>query len=304
MGRDSDWCAQTAIKLVEDRWAELRVQMRLVPFRPLTRRLGDSSFMSMDLPIKLVSTDFDGTLFCDHETPAVPTHLQELLADFQDRGGVWVINTGRDLPSLLEDLRDHQIEPQPDFLVVVERLIYQREGDHFKPLVSWNAECTRKHEELAFAIQKELPSLVQWINRNSRASVFTDEYSPLAVVATSNREMDSIESRVLELADRLPDTAWMRNDVYARICHVDYSKGTTLSEIQRLLGIDPSEVFAIGDHLNDLAMFDPAVAAHVAVPENAVSAVKARILEIDGTISEYSHGHAVAFELKRLIDTV
>lgn len=258
----------------------------------------------MDLPIKLVSTDFDGTLFCDHETPAVPIHLQELLADFQDRGGIWVINTGRDLPSLLGDLRDHKIEPQPDFLVVVERLIYRREGKQFMPMDAWNAECTRKHEELSFAIREEIPPLVDWINRNSNASVFSDEYSPLAVVATTNPEMDAIESRVLEVAEGLPETAWMRNDVYARICHADYSKGTTLIEIQRMLGIDPAEVFAIGDHLNDLAMLDPDVAAHIAVPENAVPAVKARILQIDGTISEYSHGHAVAFELKRLLETV
>ncbi|MBG87432.1 MAG: hypothetical protein CMO80_11090 [Verrucomicrobiales bacterium] len=255
----------------------------------------------MDLPIKLVSTDFDGTLFCEHESPSVPTHLQELLGDFQERGGKWVINTGRDLPSLLADLRDHAIQPNPDFLVVVERLIYVREGDGFKPHTSWNAECTHKHQELALAIQKELPPLVQWINQNTGASVFSDEYSPLAVIASSVAEMDVIQARMADLAQSLPNTSWMRNDVYARLCHADYSKGTALLEIERLLEIDASEVFAIGDHLNDLEMFQPRVAEHAAVPANAVDAVKEQILELEGTISEYSFGHAVAFELTRLL---
>lgn len=256
----------------------------------------------MDLPIRLVSTDFDGTLFCDHEVPAVPTHLQELLADFQERGGTWVINTGRDLGSLLEDLEAHQVAPKPDYLVVVERLIYERTEDGYRSHEVWNDECGRKHEELAFEIQAELPALVQWINRNSRASVFADEYSPLAVVATTNAEMDAIQTRVKELAATLPNTAWMRNDVYARICHADYSKGTALLEIERMLGIEPAHVFAIGDHLNDLEMFEPHVAENVAVPENAIDAVKSHVSGLGGIISEYSHGHAVASEMKRLLD--
>ena len=35
----------------------------------------------MDLPIQLISTDFDGTLHADHESPPVPERLQELIGD-------------------------------------------------------------------------------------------------------------------------------------------------------------------------------------------------------------------------------
>jgi hypothetical protein len=33
-----------------------------------------------ELPIKLISTDFDGTLHAEHEDPPVPHDLQELIA--------------------------------------------------------------------------------------------------------------------------------------------------------------------------------------------------------------------------------
>jgi len=40
----------------------------------------------MSLPIALISTDFDGTLFAEFENPPVPDHLQDLIADLQKPG--------------------------------------------------------------------------------------------------------------------------------------------------------------------------------------------------------------------------
>src|SRR5689334_19446471 len=77
-----------------------------------------------ELPIKLISTDFDGTLHADHEDPPVPLDLQQMIANLQSRGAKWVINTGRDLSSLMESLGRARLCIKPDFLVVVEREIY------------------------------------------------------------------------------------------------------------------------------------------------------------------------------------
>ena len=37
-------------------------------------------FIIMSLPISLISTDFDGTLFAEFESPPVPDDLQDLIA--------------------------------------------------------------------------------------------------------------------------------------------------------------------------------------------------------------------------------
>src|ERR1017187_1454401 len=81
---------------------------------------------TMALPIKLISTDFDGTLFAEFENPPVPLALQNIIGKLQDHGARWVINTGRDLSSLLESLGRAHLPIKPDFLVVVEREIYVR----------------------------------------------------------------------------------------------------------------------------------------------------------------------------------
>ena len=59
---------------------------------------------TMAPPIKLISTDFDGTIFAEFQNPPIPRALQTLIADLQARGARWVINTGRDMSSLLEAL--------------------------------------------------------------------------------------------------------------------------------------------------------------------------------------------------------
>jgi len=251
----------------------------------------------MDWLIKLASTDFDGTLFCEFDEPPFPDELQEILTEFQAAGGTWVINTGRDLASLLEELARCHVTVQPDYVVAVEREIHVREGTQFKPHAKWNAECRSKHEKLTRDIQDDLPAMASWIRNHSRASVFSDLWSPLAVVATSNEEMDAIQERICLMTEHLGNIAWMRNDVYARICHADYSKGTALAELERMLSIGADEVFAIGDHLNDVAMLDSEVAGFIAAPGNSVPEVKEHVLAYGGRISEFSHGHAVANEL-------
>ncbi|MBL6765871.1 MAG: HAD hydrolase family protein, partial [Verrucomicrobiae bacterium] len=109
-----------------------------------------------------------------------------------------------------------------------------------------------------------------------------------------------IDARLADLATVRPEVTWMRNDVYARLCHSDYSKGTALLEIQRLLGLTPEVVFTVGDHLNDLSMLAPEVARYFAVPKNAVTPVIERVEKLEGRVSEYSFGLAVANELARL----
>ena len=70
----------------------------------------------MPLPFDILSTDFDGTLFAEFENPPVPHELQELIGELQAQGVSWVINTGRDMASLMESLGRSQLSIQPDFL--------------------------------------------------------------------------------------------------------------------------------------------------------------------------------------------
>ena len=80
-----------------------------------------AALIRMILPIQLISTDFDGTLFAEFEYPAIPPILLDLIGKLQGRGTKWVINTGRDMSSLMEALARAHTTIKPDYLVLVER---------------------------------------------------------------------------------------------------------------------------------------------------------------------------------------
>jgi hypothetical protein len=248
----------------------------------------------MALPLQLLSTDFDGTLHAEFENPPVPHDLQALLADLQRQGARWVVNTGRDLSSVMEGLARARLSIKPDYLVTVEREIYHHDGSRFLPCLAWNEACKADHAELFARVRRDVPDLVAWVDAHFEATLYEDDYSPFCMIAESNEDADGIEAFLNEYCRRTPRLSVVRNDVYARFSHDGYNKGTALGEIARQLGVPRERVFAAGDHLNDLPMLSGAFAGCVAAPDNAVPQVKEMVRRQNGYVSHQPWGHGVA----------
>jgi len=248
----------------------------------------------MSLPIKLVSTDFDGTLYAEFENPPIPPRFVALISDLQARGVKWVINTGRDMSSLMETLARAKIAVQPDYLVLVEREIYRHDGVRYAPVEHWNAACHRDHEALFTRVRPEVSALMDWVNARFRATVYADTWSPFCLIAGNNGDADLIHAQLDEFCERFPELTVVRNDVYARFSHVNYNKGTALAELTRMLKLTSAEVLAAGDHLNDLPMLKTEFARFLVTPANAIPQVKELVKSQGGFVSELSCGHGVA----------
>ena len=248
----------------------------------------------MSLPIKLISTDFDGTLFAEFENPPIPERLVALIGELQVRGAKWIINTGRDMSSLMEALARAQIRIQPDFLVLVEREIYCHDGVRYASVAEWNAACTTEHTTLFERVRPEVATLTEWVNARFRATVYEDPYSPFCVIASNNGDADMIHTQMNEFCAKFSQLTVVRNDVYARFSHVAYNKGTALAEISRRLGVKPTEIFAAGDHLNDLPMLKREFANFLAAPHNAIAEVKEIVMRQQGFVSKLHCGHGIA----------
>lgn len=244
--------------------------------------------------IQLISTDFDGTLFAEFEMPPIPPSIETLLSEAQARGAKWVINTGRDMSSLMESLARARVSIQPDYLVLVEREIYAHDGKRYVGLADWNSACARDHAELFARVRPDVPRLYEWVNRRFNATVYEDAYSPFCLIAGNNGDADRISDFLEEYCKGVPGLMVVRNDVYARFSHSGYNKGTALAEICRRLNLTIENVFAAGDHLNDLPMLKRTCARWLAAPANAVEPVKEALRREGGFLSELSHGHGVA----------
>jgi HAD superfamily hydrolase (TIGR01484 family) len=244
--------------------------------------------------IKLISTDFDGTLFAEFEDPPVPLALQTLISRLQAQGAKWVINTGRDLSSLMESLGRARLLVKPDFLVLVEREIYSHRNSQYVEDAAWNRVCDQAHAELFRRVQADVPRLRAWVKERFGAIFYEDAYSPFCLIAERNEEAEVIHEYLTDYCRTVPHLTLVRNDVCSRFSHEAFNKGTALAEIARQLGVTPEETFATGDHLNDLPMLLRRHAWWLAAPANAIPTIKQVVRDQNGFVSELSHGHGVA----------
>ena len=241
--------------------------------------------------VRLVSTDFDGTIHEDFVRPGIPMALQHKLAALQNAGVTWVINTGRDKASLMQSLEQTDIRVRPDYVVLVEREIFRRVGpSEYVPVEPWNTACTQAHTGLFRILGPQLARLRAHLEQTYTAQLYADPYSPICIIAQDNQQMDEIETTVRTSMRPFPTSQIVRNSIYLRLSHRGYSKGTALAEIQRILGISADHTVVAGDHLNDLPMLHPTYARYLISPHNSVPPVQSQVRQHGGYLAAKPSG--------------
>lgn len=244
--------------------------------------------------IRLLSTDFDGTLVDHHSSPSVDPSLFSVLADLRARGVHWAINTGRDLHFVDDGLREFGFPISPDFVVTAEREVFHRSaGGGWQDFGDWNQRCYSDHDSLFESASGLLSDILKFLEQGVQAEPIYEGTRMVGMAASSEVEMDRICSFLEAERARVPGFAYMRNTIWVRFCHEAYSKGTALAELGRLLGVSAGEIFAAGDHYNDLPMLDGTHARWVMCPSNAVDLVKTTVKAAGGYIARGRAGTGV-----------
>ena len=117
---------------------------------------------------------------------------------------------------------------------------------------------------------------------------------PEGLIAESEEILDNVTARLNALPGRQDDFHYQRSNIYLRFCHRLYDKGSTLAELGRLLDMPTTDILAVGDHQNDLAMLYGRVAGMVACPANAHESVKMVVLKAGGHVSRLEAGEGTA----------
>jgi hydroxymethylpyrimidine pyrophosphatase-like HAD family hydrolase len=249
--------------------------------------------------IRLLSTDFDGTLIPMGSEEACPPRFSAALTEHHGRGGLWAINTGRSLDHAVDGLRLFRAPLEPHFLLTHEREIYRRTADgDWIPHGDWNSICRRRHADLFERALEIFAFIEQLAQETEGITVLYEEKVPAGLVTSCEEVMDFVVNEIRGQAERLPDFSFQRNSIYLRFCHVDYHKGSALGELCRLEQIPADAVFAAGDHFNDISMLDGSYAKMTACPANAIDPVKELVRCSHGYIAErcWADGIAEAVE--------
>ena len=247
--------------------------------------------------LKLLSTDFDGTLVGYTPEESCVDVLALELENMERSGALWSINTGRPLFYLLEGLEHFQAPIRPHYIMTNERHVYHyddRQG--WVAFGDWNQQCDLIHDELFKTCGRFFEQVEDLVLEYGGAVTILDdlEGAPEGLLAENEEMLDGITLRLMSLSHRPQDFLFQRTPICLRFCHRLYHKGAVLGELSRLLSIKSDHILAIGDHHNDLPMMHPQVAGMVACPANAHEAIKRAVHEAGGHVSLHHAGAGTA----------
>jgi HAD superfamily hydrolase (TIGR01484 family) len=247
------------------------------------------------LPIKLLSIDFDGTLVSRVSEPVLDARCMEMIRELQNVGALWAINTGRSVDLLESGLVDFGFPIRPDFILTTERDVFRpgRNGDKWEPFGDWNERCARDHAELFSSADSVLAEVVDFVTQQTKARLIYNSEGLEGLVAENDEEMARITEFIEQARGEHPKLDYQRNTVWLRFCHTDYHKGAALAELARLLEISRENIFAAGDHHNDISMLDGKVAGMPSCPANAIPEVQDAVRNAGGYLAQKDHGAGV-----------
>ena len=249
----------------------------------------------MSARIRLLSTDFDGTLVAHSNDAVLDSPCMEHIEKLQADGVIWAINTGRSVELLESGLADFKFPIHPDFILTSERDIFRPSwnGEKWEPFGDWNERVAREHAELFHSAKAVLAEVVDFVNQKTRARLLYHSAGLEGLVAENEEELDRVAEFIDRAREKQPKFYYQRNTIYLRFCHADYHKGAALAELSRLLEIPRDEIFAAGDHHNDISMLDGRFAACPACPANAIPEVKAAVKSAGGHVASKRYGAGV-----------
>jgi HAD superfamily hydrolase (TIGR01484 family) len=249
----------------------------------------------MSSKIRLLSTDFDGTLVAHGNDPVLDRGCMECIKRLQESGVIWAINTGRSVDLLESGLTDFEFPVHPDFILTSERDVFRpsSNGGKWEPFGDWNERVARKHAELFHSAESVLAEVVDFVNQKTKARLLYHSAGLEGLIAESEEELDRVTKFIDRARAKQPKFHYQRNTVYLRFCHADYHKGAALAELSRLLEISRQEIFAAGDHHNDVSMLDGRFAAMPACPANAIPEVKEAVKSAGGFVASKECGAGV-----------
>ena len=254
--------------------------------------------------IRLLSIDFDGTLVSRVSEPVLDARCMELIRDLQSGGVLFSINTGRSVDLLESGLTDFEFPVRPDFILTTEREVFRpgNNGEKWEPFGDWNERCARDHAELFSSAQSIMAEVVDFVTRKTKTQLIYHSQGLEGLRAESDQEMDRIVEFIEGARAKEPKFNYQRNTIYLRFCHADYHKGAALAELARLIDIPRENIFAAGDHHNDISMLDGQVAAMPACPANAIEEVKAAVRDAGGYVAQRQHGAGVREALQFFVN--
>src|SRR5580658_7286018 len=154
--------------------------------------------------LRLICTDFDGTL-AGVEGQPIHTVFFERLVAWRKRGHLfWIVNTGRTYESLQEELIRRKTPLWPDWIVTLERQIWLVRNQRGIGWFEWNRKCELLHAQLFESVKPIWKLIEDYVARHTSGRLVEDAGSPLGIIASCEEEADEISAFMTPLLQNWP----------------------------------------------------------------------------------------------------
>ncbi|MEM1059287.1 MAG: HAD family hydrolase [Verrucomicrobiota bacterium] len=239
-------------------------------------------------PIRLVCTDFDGTLANAADAGPIPRRFFDKLTDYRKQRCkelTWVIATGRSWEDLSELMERRAFPLWPNWVILVEREIWMVRKRRPVGWYEWNRRSELVHDQLFETVGPLWSKVESFVRDQTKAEIVKDHGSPMGIEASSPDEADAIDAYLESVVAVWPNLRVVRNQTYFRFSHRNYNKGSCLRSISHGLLVPPEQILAIGDSFNDVPMLNREIATRVAAPANAVELVREQVQSQGGYVA-------------------
>lgn len=250
----------------------------------------------------LIVSDFDGTLFRSDHTIADET--VKTIRNFVERGGLFVLSTGRPLQSIIKiarelglkglvaafngsvvaDIETGEIILENSFTVEEGLCIcrFMEENGMYVQIYEMDKYYASGHNEYLEYYENIVNEKAELPGKKISEFIAERNIRPIKILSMMHPKDRALYKEKLErnLSNICHVTSGAKSLV--EICVKDFTKGTALKFLADKYGVDLQDVLAIGDGLNDYSAL--AVAGKGIAVKNAEPALKA-----DFEVSEYSN---------------
>ncbi|CAN5655278.1 hypothetical protein BH09VER1_BH09VER1_55690 [soil metagenome] len=255
-------------------------------------------------PIRCVALDFDLTMF-DYSRPHDTRVLVPWFQRLHDAGVMVGIASGRTLENLNAELRGIDIswrEPFPQFVIHEEFYIHWPDAPEPEEVRQWNQACALSVKELCREIRPYFDSCAAQMDALGIGIEYAVAETNGGVTLVLENPAGAERARLL-LEQMIPSAARARisrNHHILLATPAEYHKGSALDRLRVLGGLEPRDVLAIGDNLNDLAMIDESLGFRCATVLNADPMVQNAVAGRRGLQAT----RPIAFGIAELFDSI
>ena len=175
---------------------------------------------------------------------------------------------------------------------LVEKAVIKRSAFRGIVIAIWQRDADRLEDVIRGT---DVIAVLAGHVHHSIASAFAGVlcYAAPALAYTGQQYAHQAKVSIEQARGKHPQLDYQRNTVWLRFCHTDYHKGAALAELARLLEVPRENIFAAGDHHNDISMLDGKVAAMPSCPANAIPEVQEAVRNAGGYVAQKDHGAGV-----------